>query len=86
MFSDTHPDAQRVQIESLRKATALERLAKALSLSATVVNLSRQTIVQRYPDLSAQELNLKCVEFYYGKDLAARVRDYLKTERHDVAF
>ena len=82
MLSDTHPDVERIQIELLRKATPEERLGMALSLTATVVNLSRQNIAELNPELSAQEFDLKCIEFYYGKTLAARVRYYLK-ERDD---
>jgi hypothetical protein len=85
MLSDTHPDAEQVQIELLRKATATERLGMSLSLTATVVNLSRQTIAELNSGLAPQQLNVKCVELYYGKELAARLRDYLKTEHPDVA-
>jgi hypothetical protein len=85
MLSDTHPAAERVQIELLRKASAAQRLAMSLSLTATVVNLSRRTVAKLNPGLDPQQLNIKCVELYYGKELAARLRDYLKMERHDVA-
>ncbi len=86
MLSDTPKDILQFQVEMLRKATPLQRLAKSFSLTATMVNLSRQTIATLNPGLDPQQLNLKCVELYYGKDLAARVRDYLKTESHDVAL
>ena len=85
MLSDTHPDAERLQIELLRKTAPEERLAQALSLTATVVNLSRQTIAELNPELGPRELDLKCGEFYYGKALAERVRDYLRKRDHDVA-
>jgi hypothetical protein len=85
MPSDTHPIAQQFQIELLRRATPGERLAKSLSLTATMVNLSRQTITRLNPNLDSQQVNLKCVELYYGKELAARMRDYLKRESPDVA-
>lgn len=86
MLSDTHPDAEKVQIDLLRKAGAVERLGMALSLTATVVNRSRQTIAKLNPDLDPQQLNIKCVELYYGKELAGRLRNYLKTERPNVAI
>lgn len=84
MLSDTHPDAERFQIELLRKSTPEERLARALSLTAAVVNLSRQTISELNPGLGPQELNIKCVELYYGQKLAAGLREYLNPEHHDV--
>jgi PP-loop superfamily ATP-utilizing enzyme len=86
MLSDTHPDAERVQIELLRKAGAAERLGMSLALTATVVNRSRQTIASLNPGLDPQQLNIKCVELYYGKELAGRLRKYLTTEHSDVAI
>lgn len=86
MLSDTHPRVEQVQIGLLRKASATERLGMSLSLTATVVNLSRQTIAELNPGLDPQQLNIKCVELYYGKELAARLRDYLKMEHHHVAL
>jgi len=81
MLSDTHPDAERVQIELLRRATPEQRLSRALSLTAAMVTSSRETIAAMNPDLSQQELNVKCVELYYGKALAAQLRDYLQKRR-----
>ncbi|MEN6452316.1 MAG: hypothetical protein ABFC96_17635 [Thermoguttaceae bacterium] len=84
MLSDTHPDAERVQIELLRQMTPEERLRMAFGLTATMVNLSRQTIAALNPGLDARELNLKCVELYYGKELASRLREYLQTRTEVV--
>jgi hypothetical protein len=78
MLSDTHPDAEKVQIELLRGMTPAERLGMALRLTAALVNMSRQTIASLNPDLDPQELNIKCVELFYGKDLAERLRSYLQ--------
>ena len=78
MLSDTHPDAEKVQIELLRGMTPAERLGTALRLTAALVNMSRQTIASLNPDLNPQELNIKCVELFYGKDLAERLCSYLQ--------
>jgi hypothetical protein len=86
MLSDTHPDAEKVQLDLLRKAGAAERLGMSLALTATVVNRSRQTIAKLNPGLDPQQLNLKCVELYYGKELAGRLRDHLTTEHPNVAI
>ncbi len=84
MLSDTHPDALRVQIELLRRMAPEERLRAALELTATMVNLSRETIAALNPDLDSDELNLKCVELYYGTELASRLRAYRRTiAEHD---
>ena len=77
MLSDTSPEAEKVQIELLRQATVAERIERMLSLTATTISLSRQGIARANPGLSGQEFELKCVELYYGKELAARLREYL---------
>jgi hypothetical protein len=77
MLSDTHPDAERVQIELLRRTSPEERLGKALNLTSAMLRTSRQTIAALNPGLNEQELGIECVELYYGKELATQVRRYL---------
>ncbi len=77
MLSDTHPDAQRVQIELLRAKTTSERLGMARRLSDLVVRMSRQAIARQHPDWTTQEVNLAWVENSYGPELAQQLRQYL---------
>ncbi len=77
MLSDTHPDAERIQIELLRKMTPAQRLKKAIDLTNAYFRSTRQAIIEQNPDLNAQALCVKCVEFHYGKQLAEQVREYL---------
>jgi hypothetical protein len=79
MLSDTHPDAERVQIELLRQMTGAEKIAKVRSQSAFVIGLARQAIARANPQLDEQEVNLLWVEQAYGKDLATRLRRYLES-------
>jgi predicted ATP-dependent Lon-type protease len=81
MSFDTHPDAEQFQISLLRKASASERLARACSLSETVIQLSNRAIRRSNPELNEQELKLLFVEYYYGKDLSDCVRKYLMVAR-----
>jgi hypothetical protein len=81
MLSDTHPDAERVQIELLRQATPEQRFAKAVSLTNALIESSRRTIAARNPALTPEALSVLCVELYYGKTLAARFRECLETRR-----
>ncbi len=76
MLSDTHPDIERVQNALLKKSSPEERLAMTLSLTDTVVNLSRQTLSKQYPDLSQKDRNLKWIELHYSYELASRVRNH----------
>jgi hypothetical protein len=79
---DTHPEAERVQIELLRKATAERRLELGLSLSEEAMEIARQAIAQANPLASEEDQKLLFVEITYGKDLADRVRAYLaRTQR-----
>jgi hypothetical protein len=79
MLSDTHPDAEKVQIDLLRKASTSERFALMCSLTATAINLSRRAIARANPTSSPREVDLKCEELHDGKQLAGRLRRYLET-------
>ena len=74
---DTRPEAERVQIELLSKASTERRLELGLSLSQTALRIARQAIAQAHPQASEEEQKLLFVEVTYGKDLADRVRAYL---------
>jgi hypothetical protein len=80
-LSDTHPDAERVQIDLLRQATPERRAALALSLSQHVAYLARQAIRRVNPGASETEIDLQYVALHYGQDLADRLRAYLDTRR-----
>ncbi len=87
MLSDTHPDAERVQIELLRRTSPAQRLRMTVNFTAALVDSSRRTIAAQNPGLSPRELSLRCVQLYYGKALAERLRNYLPTipeEEHAV--
>lgn len=81
MLSDTSPEAEKVQIELLRQATVAERFAMMESLTTMTINLSRRAIARAHPELTPEELKLKWVELHYGKELAARVREYVKKRK-----
>jgi hypothetical protein len=79
-LSDTHPDAERVQLDLLRKASVARRLALTRSLSATAIELSRRAIARANPQMSAQDQDLLFVEYHYGTDLADRLRRYFSSK------
>ena len=76
-MNDTHPSAARVQIELLRKAGATKRAALAMSLSHSVIALSRRALRERMPGASEREVLLRWVSLNYGRDLAERVAAYM---------
>ncbi|HEX6551608.1 MAG TPA: hypothetical protein VF026_02515 [Ktedonobacteraceae bacterium] len=71
---DTSPEAERVQIELIRKASPAKLFGLVRSLSQSLILASRENIRQLHPDASKEELDLIFIEIYYGKELASRVR------------
>ena len=80
-ISDTDPEAERVQLELLRGATVGRRLRLALSLSSSVVALSRDGLARRTPSAGSEEVGLRFVELHYGQEIAAEVRRHLLARR-----
>lgn len=76
-MNDTHPEVARRQIELLREATASRRAALALSLSRTVIELSRRALRTRMSGASEQEVLLRWVEQSYGPELGRALRQHL---------
>jgi hypothetical protein len=77
MLSDTSPEAEKVQIELLRRATTSQRLGLAPSLTSWAIEASKRTIVRANPNFSAREVNLNSIEGHYGRELAENVRQYM---------
>jgi len=83
MLSDTHPDAEKVQIDLIRKASVAKRISMMRSLTSMLVKLSRRGIARLNPNFDSQEVNLLWVEINYGKPLAEELRIYLKKATHE---
>lgn len=79
--ADTDAEAERVQIELLRRASVARRTGLALSLSRSVIHLARNAIRRSMPGGSEEELGLRFVELHYGADLASEVRRRLEARR-----
>ena len=80
-LSDTDADTAAAHLALLRAATADRRLALALSLSRSVMALTRDAIVRRDPDASDDEVGLRFVARCYGDELATEVRAALAARR-----
>jgi hypothetical protein len=78
---DTSPEAERVQIELIRKASPAKLFSLVNSLSRTMIQASRDTIRQLHPHASEEELALIFIELYYGKGLSDRVRADLERRK-----
>lgn len=78
---DTDAEADRVQVELLRAATPARRAGLALSLTATVVGLSRLALARQDPAASDEEIDVRFVELNYGREIAARLVAFLRARR-----
>jgi hypothetical protein len=72
--SDTSPEAERVQIELLRKAGAAGRIELFSSLNKSVIQWSRAGIRKAHPEASENELAVLFVALCYGQKLADGLR------------
>ena len=76
--TDTDLAAAAHQIELLRAAGPIGRFRLALSLSRSVIELSRRALRRRHPGASELEIGRRFVELHYGSDvvrLLPRPRD-----------
>jgi hypothetical protein len=80
-LTDTDPEAGRVQMELLRQASPARRLRLALSLSRSVLALSREGIARRRPGASGEEVGVEFVRLHYGPDLADELERHLRSRR-----
>lgn len=80
-LTDTDPEVARVQMDLLRRASPARRLRLALSLSRSVIALSRGGIARRLPGASPEEVGLEFVRLHYGEALADEVRQRLRSGR-----
>ena len=74
---DTNEKMEALQISLIRGASIAQRISLVRSLSKSTMLLSRRAIRRANPDLDKRELDLKFVEYHYGKELADRLRKYL---------
>lgn len=80
VVSSSSAEAAKLQVQLLRAAGTASRFARARSLSASVIGLSRRAIRRRHPDWSEREVLLEFVALHYGRDLAGRVRKRLEQD------
>jgi hypothetical protein len=80
-LTDTDPEAERIQLELLRRATPERRLRLALSLTESVLALSRGGLAQKMPGASDEEIGVRFVELHYGAGLADELRRHLLARR-----
>lgn len=81
---DTHPFAERVQLQLLRQASTTQRASLALSLSATTLQLAHRAIREAHAGEDELDIAAQVVTHCYGPALGEQVREYLRA-RHTRA-
>ncbi len=79
---DTNPEVEKVLISLIRKLSVEEKLNQTLQFSSSIINLAKRAIDRANTNLSEDEKNLLFVEYHYGKELAERMRTYLR--KHEL--
>lgn len=81
LSADTDPKAAAIQLDMLRRAGPARRLSLALSLSRTVIELSRAGLRRRWPEAGEEEIALRFVALQYGSDIALGLASRLSRGR-----
>jgi len=84
-FTDTHPEAERVQIELLRRAPAWRKMQMVGELNRTVKELALSGLRRRHPHASPEELRRRLADLLLGPELAARAYGPRPWEPHHGA-
>lgn len=82
-LSDTHRDAERVQIELMRQAPPWRKLYLLGQLNQTVKLLALCGLRQRHPQATEEELCRRLADLLLGAELATRVYGPIDPERID---
>ena len=78
---DTSPEAERVQIELIRKASPAKRFTIMEAWSQFLIEANKQGIRKNRPDLSEEEVGLIFVANNYGRALADQLREDLSRRK-----
>ena len=73
LYTDTRPEAERVQIELLRRAPAWRKLQMVDQLNQAARVLALSGLRHRYPRATPAELRRRLADLVLGAELAARV-------------
>jgi hypothetical protein len=76
--ADTTAEAERVQIELLRRAPVARRMHLAWSLSARAISAARRAIARANPESTPVDLDVRFVAIHYGAEIARAVQGELE--------
>jgi hypothetical protein len=79
--NDTAAEAAAIQLECVRRMSPLDRLRAGCQMSQRGRRLALEAIRRCHPEADDLEVRLRSIELAYGADLAADVRQWLRS-RH----
>lgn len=74
-------EAERVQLDLVRRASPARRASLALSWSRTMMGLARRSLRRSRPEATEEEIGVLFVSLHYGKELARRLEADLARRR-----
>jgi hypothetical protein len=81
MLTDTHPDAEAVQLDLFRRATPRERFELVRGLTALAVSHARRAIARANPGATPEELKVIFARVHYGRDIADQLQAFFELQR-----
>jgi hypothetical protein len=72
LSSDTHPDAEEVQLELLRRMPDWRKMELMTAMTKAVYSQVLAGLRERHPQATEEELRLRMATLVLGPDLAAR--------------
>lgn len=78
---DTHPRAERLLVDGLRRMSGTERLGRAVALRESVLALARVRIRERYGAIPEREVRLRLAGLWLDRATLMRVFDWDPREK-----
>jgi hypothetical protein len=75
LYSDTHPNMERMQIELVRRMPAWKKFTIVDGLNETVKTLAISGIKQRHPNATPKQIHRMLADLILGTELAQKVYD-----------
>lgn len=70
---DTHPEAEKVYIELIRKFSISEKLAMVREITFACQQMALTGIKKRYPDANEEEMRLRLGALWLKKEFMSKV-------------
>lgn len=83
---DTSPEAERVQITILRKASVSQRFRRTASLNHLTMVAAQRYLQQKYRGITEQEAAFLSVEHTFGKVITQELREIAEERQIFPAF